>query len=120
VARGPARSTGFDLRATAESIAQALRLARSEAITTDRDTVFAEDAAGRRIEAGGAAGPVLPPEVALAIMTATGGKPRPLRAISFSPDGSSTGGRVLLVADGHQMQVSVDWLTGRVSITHAP
>ena len=40
VSRGPARSTGFDLRATAGSVAQQLRLTRSEAIATDRITRF--------------------------------------------------------------------------------
>jgi general secretion pathway protein H len=119
VARGPARSTGFDLRATADDIAQQLRLARSEAISTDRTTAFTLDAAGRRYEIDGAAGATLPPEVALAMTTVTGGKPRPQGAISFGPDGSSSGGRVLLGAGGRQLAVVVDWLTGRVVVGDA-
>jgi general secretion pathway protein H len=120
VARGPARSTGFDLRATADNIAQQLRLARSEAISTDRAATFTLDAADRRYETNGTAGPAIPPEVALAMTTATGGKPQPQRAITFAPDGSSSGGRVLLGAGGHQLAVVVDWLTGRVVVAHAP
>ncbi len=120
VARGPARSTGFDLRATADDIAQQLRLARSEAIGSDRTTTFTLDAAHSRYETNGAAGAALPPEVALAITTATGGKPRPQRAISFAPDGSSSGGRVLLGTGGHRLAVVVDWLTGRVVVADAP
>lgn len=119
VSRGPARSTGFDMRATAGDIAQQLRLARSEAIATDRLTRFTLDTADRRYETNGVAGPLLPPEVAVAMTTVTGGKPRPLSAITFAPDGSSSGGRVVLVAGANTVAVVVDWLTGRVSIADA-
>jgi general secretion pathway protein H len=119
VSRGPARSPGFDLRATAGDIAQQLRLARSEAIMTDRTTSFTLDPADRRYETNGVAGPLLPPELALAMTTVTGGKPRPVPAITFAPDGSSSGGQVVLVAGANAMQVVVDWLTGRVSVAHA-
>ncbi len=107
LARGPAQSGGFDLQSAAETVAQQLRLARSEAIATDRITTFTGNTA-------------LPPEVAMAMTTATGGKPRPLRAISFAPDGSSSGGRVVLIARGHERQILVDWLTGRISLADAP
>ena len=119
VSRGPARSTGFDMRATAGDIAQQLRLARSEAIATDRLTRFTLDTADRRYETNGVAGPLLPPEVAVAMTTVTGGKPRPLGAITFTPDGSSSGGRVVLVAGPNTVAIIVDWLTGRVSVTNA-
>ena len=119
VSRGPARSTGFDLRATAGDIAQQLRLARSEAISTNRITRFTLDAADRRYEMNGIAGPLLPPELALTMTTVTGGTPRPLGAITFAPDGSSSGGRVVLVAGANAVTVVVDWLTGRVSVADA-
>jgi general secretion pathway protein H len=119
VSRGPARSTGFDLRATAGDIAQQLRIARSEAISSDRSTRFSLDPADRRYETNGVAGPLLPPELSLTMTTATGGAARPLAAITFAPDGSSSGGRVVLVAGANAMAVVVDWLTGRVSVAHA-
>jgi general secretion pathway protein H len=119
VARGPARSTGFDMRASAGDIAQQLRLARSEAIATDRITRFTLDPADRRYETNGVAGPLLPPELARTMTTVTGGAPRPLGAITFAPDGSSSGGRVVLRAGANAVTVLVDWLTGRVSITYA-
>jgi general secretion pathway protein H len=120
VARGPARSAGFDLRATADDIAQQLRLARSEAISSDRMTAFTWDAAHRRYETNRVAGGTVPPEVALAMTTATGGKPRPQDAIIFAPDGSSSGGRVVLDTGGRRLAVVVDWLTGRVVVADAP
>jgi general secretion pathway protein H len=38
-------------------------------------------------------------------------------AIEFFPDGSSTGGRILLGLDGHAAQVDIAWLTGRIQLT---
>ena len=36
--------------------------------------------------------------------------------VRFYPDGSSTGGRVLISRGGHGYQVGVTWLTGRIAI----
>ena len=38
------------------------------------------------------------------------------RIITFHPDGTSSGGRLLLLTDKHSQQITVDWMTGRVSI----
>jgi general secretion pathway protein H len=38
--------------------------------------------------------------------------------IRFYPDGSSTGGRVILKGSGSKHQIDVDWLTGRISFAH--
>jgi general secretion pathway protein H len=120
VERGPARSVGFDLRSSAADVAQMLRRARAQAIATNRITSFGLDSASRSYGVDGTFGTALPPEVALAITTAAGGPPRSQAAIRFAPDGSSSGGRVVLVARGRRRQVVVDWLTGRVRITDAP
>jgi general secretion pathway protein H len=37
-------------------------------------------------------------------------------SIRFFPDGSSTGGRVMIAAGNEKLSVDVNWLTGRVSI----
>jgi hypothetical protein len=42
-----------------------------------------------------------------------------LGAITFAPDGSSSGGRVVLVAGANAVAIVVDWLTGRVSVANA-
>lgn len=118
--RGPARDSGFDLNTAAENVAAQLRLTRAEAIATDRMTTFSFEPGRRRYNVNGRTGPVLPPEVTLAMETATGGISRPIRAISFSPDGSSSGGQVLLLAHGHRRSVVVNWLTGGVSIADVP
>ncbi|MCB1773538.1 MAG: prepilin-type N-terminal cleavage/methylation domain-containing protein [Gammaproteobacteria bacterium] len=36
--------------------------------------------------------------------------------IDFFPDGSSTGGRLVLGLDGHARQIDIEWLTGRIRI----
>ena len=41
-------------------------------------------------------------------------------AISFAPDGSSSGGRIERADGGRRMRVSVDWLTGRVGVAEIP
>ena len=36
--------------------------------------------------------------------------------IDFFPDGSSTGGRLVLGLDGHVRQIDIEWLTGRIRV----
>jgi hypothetical protein len=38
---------------------------------------------------------------------------------SFAPDGSATGGVIILGTPGRRILVGVDWLTGRVDIADA-
>jgi general secretion pathway protein H len=38
-------------------------------------------------------------------------------AIEFFPDGSSSGGRVVLGLDGHATQIDIAWLTGQVRLS---
>ncbi|WP_284948106.1 GspH/FimT family pseudopilin [Acidisoma cladoniae] len=120
VSRGPARSVGLDIEGAAGSIAQNLRLARSQAISTDRLVAFTLDPTGRVPIVDGTPGATLAPDVRVTIMTATGGSVRSQPAITFAPDGSSSGGRVILGAGARHLQVLVDWLTGRVNVTDAP
>lgn len=124
-ARGPQRSAALDLRGAAEQVAGSLRLARARAIASNRMVGVTFDAAARSVRLDGTAPGVLPPGVGLSV-TATfsdagvGEAPgTPVRAIRFAPDGSSTGGRVLLDGRGRRVQVGVDWLTGRVSVADA-
>ena len=78
------------LTAGARELAASLRAARSEAVVQRREVAFVP----RRDPRLAADAP----------------------AIRFFPDGSSSGGRLTLRADGRSAHVEVDWLTGRVSI----
>jgi len=87
----------------------ALREARATAITTSRDTRFAVAADRRSWRSDGHAG-----AVAEGVSLALEG-PAASPEIVFFPDGSSTGGRVVLRSGGRARVVAVDWVSGRVT-----
>lgn len=104
--RGPPRSAGLDVRASAALVAQTLRGARAAAVAGNQATAVTLDPAGNRVAAGGRV-TRLPADVSL---SASG------PAVSFAPDGSSSGGTVGLAGAGRRFAVAVNWLTGRVSV----
>jgi general secretion pathway protein H len=130
--RGPMRSRTLEARLAASQMAEQLRLARAQAIATDRPVSFVLDLAARRWRVGAAAPHRVAEGTTLSMLSvgqpegqgggaAAGSAPglAPARregAISFAPDGSSSGGRIELADGGRRMQVTVDWLTGRVSV----
>jgi general secretion pathway protein H len=105
--RGPPRSRSLDLQAQTAEVARTLRAARSRAITANRSVSVTFDPTARTVSVDGV---VRPFPTALAKRA----------GIRFSPDGSSSGGRVELAAGERRQSVSVDWLTGRVSIGALP
>jgi general secretion pathway protein H len=116
-ARGPPRSAALEIRGAAGELAQALRLARAQAIARNQPVGLTLDLARRswRIDAGPER--VLPPVFVLSIRDGSsetlGNR---LGGIRFASDGSSTGGWIE-ISDGHRrMQVGVDWLSGRVTL----
>ena len=105
IARGPMRSAGLNARVAATMLAGSLRAARSEAIATDRPVA---------VLINGPAGTV---QIGLRAPRSMGAQlVPPARPIVFAPDGSSSGGQVLVAAGPQRRLVAVDWLTGRVSI----
>ncbi len=138
--RGPMRSRTLEARFAASQIAEQLRLARTQAIATDRTVAFTLDLPARSWRVGSAAPHRVPEGTALSMLSVgqiagahppdqtdaqSGAQPdapglAPVRragAISFAPDGSSSGGRIELADGGRRMRVSVDWLTGRVGVS---
>jgi general secretion pathway protein H len=113
----PPWSRGYSLDATGAELAAQLRLARSEAITSNRPVVLALDLARHRYRVGTASPQLLPPAISLQLVTTAGERQTATTGdIGFNPDGSSTGGRIVLVEGKRRLAVGVDWLTGRVSI----
>ena len=110
--RGPMRSRGVEAAGAARTLAGAMRLARSQAIATDRTTSLSVDPA-RHLYASGGGVHGLPGEIALAVQGPDGASARAL-TILFRPDGSSTGGSVALADGARTLHVTVDWITGRV------
>ena len=118
VARGPARNAGLEARAAASEVVQTLRIGRSRAIAEDRPVAVTLDLPSHRLALDGVPRAVLPRWMPLADRMADGTEPR--RAVfDFAPDGSATGGIVVLGMPGRRFLVSVDWLTGRVDIADA-
>ncbi len=119
MARGPARSAGLEARAAASEVAQTLRLGRARAIASDRPAVVMLDLSSHALTLNGAPRAVLPAALPVAALLADGSQPR-LAVFGFAPDGSATGGTVVLGRPGRRIRVSVDWLTGRVDVADAP
>jgi len=100
------------------SIAGGLREARNQAVLHSRENLFALDVDSGQFRAGPAAIPVqISAGIGLRLVTArselsgkTSGR------IRFFPDGSSSGGRIVLLREGDQREIEVDWLTGNISI----
>lgn len=120
LARGPARSPAVELRAGAQDVAQALRLARARAIFQDRPVALTLDLRAHSYRVDGGPPHTLPAALTLSATSAAGAAARGLAGFRFAPDGSSTGGRIELAMNGQRALVALDWLTGRVSVSHAP
>lgn len=95
------------VRQTASLVQANLRVARGEALRGDTMVAFAVDADG-----GGFSWTNGPAQRApLGVLMATANR----QAITFFPDGSSSGGEVALNGAGRQLVISVDPQTGAVA-----
>ncbi|GMU73786.1 MAG: type II secretion system protein GspH [Betaproteobacteria bacterium PRO3] len=114
---GQGATTG-ELKSAARQIAAGLRLARSEAVTSRRETALTLDLEARSFHVANDAREVaLPRKVDLELFTAQSDLVSDKRgAIRFFPDGGSNGGRVTVSSGERRYEVDVDWLTGRVAI----
>jgi general secretion pathway protein H len=116
LSRGAWRSPGLEARATADRVAGALRLARSQAIAGDHAVYLVYDAAAHAMAVDGGPIMALPADMDVAMTTINserlGGR---IARIGFAPDGSSTGGRIVFARGVQRISVGVDWLTGRVT-----
>jgi general secretion pathway protein H len=97
-----------------------LRAARARAIATDHDVAVAIDPAGHRFAMDGGAANLFAADLAVSVLPPALPGPGPVRLIRFGPDGSATGGAVLLGTGSRRVGISVEWLTGRVSVSDAP
>ena len=103
------------LRSQASEIASLLREARSRAIRDDADLAVSLDIGGRTVSMPGRRHR-LPERLGLTLLTGSTEITRGVGRILFYGDGTSTGGRLRLIARDEHVDVLVDWLTGRVSV----
>lgn len=121
VSRGPQRSHGLEVRGLIASVTEALRAARGRAIAGNRPVLIAVNGERRSIAVDGGPTIQLPPQLDLAAVAGPTGEPgKQLAGIRFTPDGSSTGGRIVLADGKKHTQIGIDWLTGRISVSDVP
>ena len=107
-----------ELKGATRELAAGLRLARSEALATRKETRLLLDLEQRafRLESDSRVHS-LPKQIDLKLFTAQSDLfSEKVGAIRFFPDGGSNGGRVTLAAGERKFNVDIDWLTGRVAI----
>lgn len=110
---------GVELKAAARRVFSSLRLARETAIRTGGESVLVVDVEGRRFEVPGYRTFTLSQRIDLQLEAASAEMlDEQQGAIRYFPDGSSTGGRIILSRgvgpNRRGYQVGVTWLTGRV------
>ncbi|HSN20793.1 MAG TPA: GspH/FimT family pseudopilin [Usitatibacter sp.] len=110
--------TSADLKASARTLAAALRETQATAMATRHDATLTLDLESREFKvAGEKESRKLPSGIDLKLYTAESEvTSERVGAIRFYPDGSSTGGRITVSSGERKFLVDVDWLTGRVSI----
>ena len=107
-----------DLKASARTIASALKLTRTAAIASRQEVPLTFNLETRTLTLPGDRGPIqLPPKLDVQLYTVEKELlSDKVASIRFYPDGSSTGGRVTVGKDERRFEIDVDWLTGRVHI----
>ncbi len=109
---------GVELKAAARRTAGALRLTREIAIAGGRDVAWIIDVEARRYKIDGdARSGSLPSGIEIELVAAEGEmQSDSVGGVRFFPDGTSTGGRVILKRGESGYQVGVNWLTGRILV----
>jgi general secretion pathway protein H len=120
VSHGPVRSRALLTRAAAGALAQTLRAARAQAIDRAQAVTVVIDPERHQFAAD--LGPVqhLAPDMDVAVLPPALKGPNNTGLIRFLPDGSATGGAVLLGTGARRLRIDVQWLTGQVQVTNAP
>jgi general secretion pathway protein H len=106
---------GASLRAEASEIAGMLREARSRAIRDDGSIAVTLDIGDRTVSIPGRRHR-LPSRMGVSLLTGATEITRGGGRILFHGDGTSTGGRLRLIAGEEHADILVDWLTGRVAV----
>lgn len=104
------------VRAASTDLAAALRYTRTQAIVHAKPEALTLDVKARTYTAPGKSPHSLPKHMRLSVTSAAEDqRPGKVARIRFFPDGSSTGGHVVLSRGARQWRINVAWLTGAVS-----
>jgi general secretion pathway protein H len=106
---------GVEMKSAARRTLTTLRWARDQAIRQGTDLALVVDVGQNRLELNGESRVSLPKSVEIRLEAARREMIDDERgAIRFFPDGTSTGGRIVLSRGDSGYQVGVNWLTGHV------
>lgn len=112
--RGRARG---QLDATAQRVAAGLRDTRTRAMATGKPQWFSVDLRARTFAAPGREPRAWPNGATLKVTSAAEDvRQAGVARIRYFPDGSSSGGNIVLVDEHRSVRVDVDWLTGAVTV----
>jgi general secretion pathway protein H len=117
LSHGAPRSAGASQRAAAGEIVQSLRFARSRAIARGEPSTVLIDAPQHRLLLDGVGQSPLPGFLTLDLHPRNGPSLREA-AFTFAPDGSATGGTILLGNPGERIRIAIDWLTGGIETSY--
>ena len=108
----------LDLEDAARGVVAGLNQVRSDAVFQNSEQRLSIDVDQRKFLAGDTARPLqMREDIRLSVTTTRQDRvSQSVGQIRFFPDGSSTGGRILLTLDGQQKIVEIDWLTGLITV----
>ena len=117
--RGPVRSPALQARAAAGALAQVFRSARAQAIERSETVSVVIDPQRHSFAADRGEVHNLAPDMSVVLLPDTAKGPGDTGLVRFAPDGSASGGGVVLGEGKRRLQVDVEWLTGRVKVGNA-
>jgi general secretion pathway protein H len=120
ITRAPNSGGALQTRAAAGALAQALRGARAAAMERSMPVSVAIDPARHSFAPDFGAVRLIDPTLRITVLPPALHGPGDVRLIQFAPDGSATGGAVMIGNGKRRLLVAVEWLTGRVQVSDAP
>src|SRR5262245_49559904 len=101
------------LEAAARTLMRAIRFSRAAAIARNDDVIATLHADRRVLESSTGSVIQIDREISVEVIFAAAERPRGVAgAIRFFPDGTSTGGDIVLTLNKRRARISVNWLTG--------
>ncbi|HCT99663.1 MAG TPA: type II secretion system protein GspH [Methylococcaceae bacterium] len=105
------------LNAAARDLASGLRYVRSQAMLTHENAVLALDLKTNTYQlANQEKVYTLADEIDVTVKTAKEDLDDGVAQLRFFPDGSSTGGRIVLARHALSQEITINWLTGHVTL----
>ncbi|WP_106477836.1 GspH/FimT family pseudopilin [Phytohalomonas tamaricis] len=107
-------------REAGRDLTLALRATRTQAITSGQATLLDFNLVHQSYRRPGQTPTSLPQGMHMQLTTAAALRVNQQAAVAFFPDGSSTGGSILLTKAGRTWRIDIAWLTGTVRWQEVP